>query len=103
MVDKSREISETDFRGSTMAKVNISISQEILEEIDKLSREENMTRSELLRKAFETYVEVLTEKKKEHKKRKGIETAIELQDEIRNSIGHMDLIEDLRRWRDRRR
>jgi len=70
---------------------------------NKLSKEENMTRSELLRKAFETYVEVLTEKRKERKKRKGIETAIELQDEIRSSVGHMDLIEDLRRWREKRR
>ena len=47
-----------------MAKINISISREILEEINKLSKEENMTRSELLRKAFRTYVEVLEEKKK---------------------------------------
>lgn len=103
MVDKSREISETYCGGSTMAKVNISLSQEILEEIDKLSKEENITRSELLRKAFETYVEVLIEKRKERKKRKGIETAIELQDEIRNSLGHLDLVEDLRRWREKRR
>ena len=103
MVDKSREILDTYSGGSTMAKVNISISQEILEEIDKLSQEENMTRSELLRKAFETYVEVLEEKRKGLEKRKGIETAIELQDEIRNSIGHMDLIEDLRRWREKRK
>ena len=35
MVDKSREISETHCRGSTMAKINISLSQEILEEIDE--------------------------------------------------------------------
>jgi metal-responsive CopG/Arc/MetJ family transcriptional regulator len=86
-----------------MAKVNISISQEILEEIDKLRQEENTTRSELLRRAFETYVEILEEKRKEIKKRKGIERAIELQDEIRDSIGDKDLIEDLRKWREKRR
>jgi metal-responsive CopG/Arc/MetJ family transcriptional regulator len=86
-----------------MAKVNISISQEILEEIDALSKEENMSRSELIRKAFQTYVEVLTEKKKERKKRKGIEKAVELQDEIRNKIGYMDLVEDLRNWRSKRK
>lgn len=39
-----------------MAKVNISIPQEILEEIDALSKDENMTRSELIRKAFQTYI-----------------------------------------------
>lgn len=86
-----------------MAKINISLPREILEEIDKLSREENMTRSELLRKAFKTYIEVLAEKKKEQKKQKEIEKSIRLQDEIRDTIGHMDLIKDLRKWREKRR
>jgi metal-responsive CopG/Arc/MetJ family transcriptional regulator len=86
-----------------MAKINISIPQEILEEIDNLSKQENMTRSELIRKAFQTYVEVLTEKKRERKKRKGIEKAVELQDEIRKIIGDMDLVKDLRDWRDKRK
>jgi metal-responsive CopG/Arc/MetJ family transcriptional regulator len=86
-----------------MVKVNISLSQEILDEIDKVSEEENMYRSELLRKAFQTYVEVLEENKKEQKKRKGIEKAVKLQDEIREKIGTLDLITDLRKWRDRRK
>lgn len=86
-----------------MAKINISISRKILDEIDKLGEEEKMTRSELLRKAFKTYVEVLSEKKKESRKRKSIEKAIRLQDEIRKEIGDMDLIEDLRKWREERR
>jgi metal-responsive CopG/Arc/MetJ family transcriptional regulator len=68
-----------------------------------VSEEENMSRSESLRKAFQTYVEVLEENKKEQKKRKGIEKAIELQDEIREKIGPLDLIADLRNWRDRRK
>ena len=86
-----------------MAKINISIPQKILEEIDMLSKQENMTRSELIRKAFQTYVEVLTEKKRERKKRKGIERAVELQDEIRSSVGDLDLVTDLRNWRDKRK
>ena len=86
-----------------MAKINISIPQEILEEIDALSKEENMTRSELIRKAFQTYVEILTEKKRERKKKKGIEKAMELQDEVRKIVGDMDLIKDLRDWRDKRK
>ena len=86
-----------------MAKINISIPREILEEIDKLSREENMSRSELLRKAFKTYVEVISEKKKEQEKQREIEKAIRLQDEIRDTIGSVDLIEDLRKWREKRR
>ena len=94
---------DTLCRGCPMAKINISIPQKILEEIDALSKQENMTRSELIRKAFQTYVEVLTEKKRERKKRKGIEKAVELQDEIRHTIGDLDLVEDLRKWRDKRK
>lgn len=86
-----------------MSKVNISISDEILDEIDKIKKEEGTTRSELLRKAFKTYLDVLREKKKEEKKRKGIEKAIQLQDEIRKAIGKWDSIEDLRRWREARK
>ena len=79
------------------------VAKKILEEIDMLSKQENMTRSELIRKAFQTYVEVLTEKKRERKKRKGIERAVELQDEIRSSVGDLDLVTDLRNWRDKRK
>ncbi|MBN1270645.1 MAG: ribbon-helix-helix protein, CopG family [Candidatus Aminicenantes bacterium] len=86
-----------------MAKINISIPQEILDDIDKLSREENKTRSELLRLAFKTYLEVLKEKREEKKKQKRIENAIQIQDNIRNELGHIDLIQDLRKWRDGRK
>ena len=86
-----------------MAKIIISISRDILDEIDKLSKEENMTRSELLRTVFKTYLEVLSEKKMEKKKRKAIERAIQAQDEIRGEVGDVDLIQELRKWRDIRK
>lgn len=86
-----------------MAKVNISIPNEILDEIDRLSEEENMTRSELLRMAFKTYRRFLSEKKRERNKREGIEKAIQTQDEIRKKIGDMDLIQELRKGRDERK
>lgn len=86
-----------------MSKVNISISNEILEEIDKIKKEKGITRSEFLRKAFKTYLEVLTEEKKKEKKRKGIEKAIQLQDEVREAIGKWDSLEELRKWREARK
>jgi metal-responsive CopG/Arc/MetJ family transcriptional regulator len=86
-----------------MAKINISIPRNILDEIDKLSREENMTRSELLRTAFRTYLEVLSEKKREKKRQKAIDRAIQAQDEIRREVGEEDLIQELRKWRDDRK
>ena len=86
-----------------MTKINISISRDILDEIDRVSREEDMTRSELLRTAFKTYLEVLAEKKRERKRQKAIEQAIQTQDDIRRKIGNVDLIRELRKWRDERK
>jgi metal-responsive CopG/Arc/MetJ family transcriptional regulator len=96
-------IGTIEMRYKQMAKVNISIPNEILNEIDRLSEEENMTRSELLRKAFKTYKEFLFEKKRERKKRERIEKAIQIQDEIRKDIGDIDLIRELRKWREERK
>lgn len=86
-----------------MAKINISMPSKILEEIDKVSKAENMSRSELLRNAFKAYREIVEEKKKEKKRQKSIDNAIQLQDEIRKKIGNANLIEDLRKWREGRR
>jgi metal-responsive CopG/Arc/MetJ family transcriptional regulator len=86
-----------------MAKINISIPRDILDEIDKLSKEENMTRSELLRTAFKAYLEVLSAEKREKKRQEAIDRAIQAQDDIRQEVGDMDLIEELRKWRDERK
>lgn len=86
-----------------MAKINISIPQEILDEIDRVSREEKKTRSELLRMAFRIYLDALNEDRREKEKQKSIEKAMQTQDEIRDEIGNIDLIQELRKWRDERK
>lgn len=90
-------------RQNQVTKINISIPQEVLNEIDRVSKEENKTRSELLRLAFKIYVDVLKEERREKKKQKNIEKAIQVQDEIRDAIGNVDLIQELRKWRDDRK
>lgn len=86
-----------------MTKINISIPQEILDEIDRVSKEEKKTRSELLRVAFSSYLDVLKEERREKKKQQSIDKAIQIQDEIRDKIGNVDLIKELRKWRDERK
>jgi len=86
-----------------MPKINISIPRDILEELDNLSKEENMTRSELLRTAFKTYLELLSEKKRARKRQIAIVRAIRAQDEIRKEVGDLDLIKELRKWRNERK
>jgi metal-responsive CopG/Arc/MetJ family transcriptional regulator len=86
-----------------MAKVNISLPDEILEEVDNKRKEKKINRSEFLRRAATTYLHVLEDEKAEEEKKKGIEKAIELQDEIRSKIGKWDAIETLRKFRESRR
>lgn len=90
-------------RYNQLTKINISIPQEILDEIDRVSKEEKKTRSELLRLAFKIYVDVLKKERREKKKQKSIEKAIQTQDKIRDKIGNVDLIQELRKWRDERK
>ena len=100
---KGGKIRIIKMRQNQVTKINISIPQEILDEIDRVSKEENLSRSELLRLAFKIYVDVLKEERREKKKQKSIEKAIEVQDEIRGAIGNVDLIKELRKWRDERK
>lgn len=86
-----------------MAKINISVSDEILEEIERKRKERHLTRSGFLKKAFESYLNLLEEEKREEEKKRGIETAVRLQDEIREKIGKWDSSRVLRKWRDARK
>lgn len=86
-----------------MTKINISISEEILGEIDKKRKDKHLTRSGFLRKAFESYLNILEGEKREEEKKRGIERAIKIQDEIREKIGKWNSTEALRKWRDTRR
>jgi metal-responsive CopG/Arc/MetJ family transcriptional regulator len=84
-----------------MPKVNISLSEEILEQIDK-TREKRLTRSEFFRQASELYLRVLEEERREEEKRAGIEEAIRIQNEVRQRVGFWDALAELRKWRELR-
>jgi len=62
-----------------------------------------LTRSGFLRKAFESYLHTLEEEKQEEEKKRGIEKAIKIQNEIRDKIGKWDSTQALRKWRESRR
>ena len=94
---------ENEGKQTFMPKINISLSYEILEEMDRVGREEKLTRSELIRRAFAAYVELLAVQKKEAKKRKAIAGAVKIQDEVRKLLGEADLNKDLRIWREKHR
>ena len=78
-------------------------ADENLDQTIEMREEENKTCPEWHKKVLDTCFEVLEVNKKERIKRKGIEGAIELQDEILEKTGPQDLVGDLRNWRDRRK
>ncbi len=85
-----------------MSKVNISLTAEVLEQIDKTRGKRRMTRSEFVRRASKLYLEILEEERREEEKRAGIEEAVQIQDEIRQRIGSWDALAELRQWRELR-
>jgi Ribbon-helix-helix protein, copG family. len=86
-----------------MPKVNISLADEVLEQIDKTREKRKMTRSEFVRRASKLYLEILEEERREKEKRAGIEEAIQIQDEIRQRVGSWDALAELHKWREPRR
>lgn len=85
-----------------MAKINISVPDEFLEEMDKLKEEENISRSELLRKAVGIYGEILEQRKREEQRIKSIKEAIRVQDSLREKSGAWDGVKEVRKWRSKR-
>ncbi len=86
-----------------MSKVNISLTDEILEQIDKTREKRQLTRSEFFRRASELYLMVLEEERREEEKKAGIEEAIRIQDKVRQRVGSWDALAELRKWRELRR
>jgi metal-responsive CopG/Arc/MetJ family transcriptional regulator len=86
------------------AKVMVSFPKEFLAEVDRIARDEQRSRSELLREAMRLYIEV-----RRNKRRPGddprVRAAIATQDALsRKAPGTgEDSVDDIRRWRAARR
>jgi metal-responsive CopG/Arc/MetJ family transcriptional regulator len=68
-------------------KINITIPEENLEEINQFCDEEGLTKSFLIREATASYIADIREKKELEKKRKDIEWAIETSKRLRQKRG----------------
>jgi len=86
-----------------MPKVNVSLRRELLGKIDQIRSEVAMSRSEFFRAASLVYLEHLEKERREQEKRQGIEKAIQIQDEVRQRVGHWDAPAELRKLREARR
>jgi len=79
-----------------MPKVNVSLSQEILQDLDKAARDSRTSRSAFLAQAVRHYLEEKTEEQ-EQEKRKQAAAAI---DRFREEFGGWDGTGEVLKWRD---
>ncbi|OGO22810.1 MAG: hypothetical protein A2Z28_00030 [Chloroflexi bacterium RBG_16_51_9] len=80
-----------------MPKVNVSLSQEILLELDKAARESQTSRSAFLAQAVSHYLQERDEEQR-LQERKQAAAAI---DKFRNKFGGWDGTGEVLKWRDR--
>jgi metal-responsive CopG/Arc/MetJ family transcriptional regulator len=78
-----------------VVKINVSISEEILARVDQAAREANSSRSALLSRAVEHFLEELDEEKKRAGRLQAAERIIKIAEEI----GPWDGTAEILKWR----
>ena len=86
-------------------RINITIPEEDLKEINEFCVTEKMGKSQLIREAAAQYIASIKELKKKEQRRKDIERAMKIQEQLRakskNFPSGKSAVEEIREWRDR--
>lgn len=83
-------------------KINITLPDDFLDQVDRTAKREHLSRSEFLRRAVETYWRVLKAEEESRKRARNIREAIRIQDAIRRKAGRWDAVAEIRKWREAR-
>lgn len=87
---------------SKYVRINLTIPEERLNQIDEFCKSENINRSEFVREAASDFIALKTEIKKDEKKKKDMAQAIEMMEEIRGKSTFTGGTEIIRKFRDER-
>jgi len=87
---------------SKYVRINLTIPEENLKQIDEFCKEENISRSEFVREAASDFIVLKTEAKKEQKKKKDMAEAIKMMEEIRKKSTFTGGADIIRKFRDER-
>jgi len=85
-----------------MARINVSISEDVLKKVDKYKEIINLTRSGLIIEALENYFSLLQSRILEEKKKKAIEGIIQIREKISDDLKGWNSTEEIKRLRDSR-
>jgi metal-responsive CopG/Arc/MetJ family transcriptional regulator len=83
-----------------MARVNVFLTDELLEEINEEAKEERTNRSALIQTALEKYIEAKRRGREEEEKRRKMQEASRKMDALAKKLGKWDPQATIRKFRD---
>jgi metal-responsive CopG/Arc/MetJ family transcriptional regulator len=83
-----------------MARVNVFLKDELLEEINEEAKEEGTNRSALIQTALENYIGAKRREREEEEKRKRMREASHKMDALAKKLGKWDPQATIRKFRD---
>ena len=83
-----------------MARVNVFLKDELLDEINEEAKEERTNRSALIQTALEKYIKAKRREREEEEKRQKMQEASRKIDELAKELGDWDPLPIIRRFRD---
>ncbi len=83
-----------------MARVNVFLKDELLDEINEEAKEVGTNRSALIQTALQEYLQAKRKKREEEEKHKKMQEASRKIDELAKELGDWDGVAIIRRFRD---
>ena len=83
-----------------MARVNVFLKDELLDEINEEAKDEGTNRSSLIQTALEEYLQAKRKKREEEEKRREMKEASERMDRLAKKLGRWDAQAIIRKFRD---
>ncbi|MBU4483633.1 MAG: ribbon-helix-helix protein, CopG family [Actinomycetia bacterium] len=85
-----------------MVRINLSIDEKELQELDNIREKENLSRSKLIREAIQLYKRKFNKIDLENRRIEKIKNAIRIQDSLRKYSRDWDGVSEIRKWREAR-
>jgi len=85
-----------------MVRVNLSIDEKELQELDRIKEKENISRSKLIREAIALYKKEFEKIDLENRRIEKIKNAIRIQNDLRKYSKGWDGVSEIRKWREAR-
>ena len=83
-----------------MVRINTVFPETILEKLDSIAKDENKSRSMLLREAAEKLIEEHRHRLEEKRRKDRMKRALDTQDKLRKKSGKWDGVSEVRKWRE---